>query len=307
MPLTETMGYVVSSYINWRLQQPLTRKQRMDWVDYANRYPNWLRSVSEDILVPTNFGFDIFCDRRSGIGQTLVMHGQWEGLLSRTILACLQPGDVALDIGANIGYDSLLMSQAVGPSGTIFAFEPETENCALLLKNIRHARHANIVPISIGVSDGLGLGKISIENSYNRGKPNMRPGQDGATRTILATRLDQLLDLMDVPNISLVKMDIEGFEFKAIVGLGKLIDRVDALTCEINHGFLEQCGSSAEDIFGYMYAKGFKSFCADSQSDDVWTAFDHRYRVTSDKGTHFDVLFCREVKAALDPLISKGS
>lgn len=307
MSLKQAIGHAVSSYINWRLSGPLSPERRSAWVDYANRRPEWLRAVSPHVRVPTKFGFDIYCDRRSGIGQTLLAEGQWEGLLSRTMLACLQPDDWALDIGANIGYDSLLMSEAVGPGGTVLAFEPEHENFALLLKNAAHARHHNIVPLTIGVSDAGGLGRISVEDAYNRGQPNMRPNPDGATRAILVARLDQLLESMELRKIALLKMDIEGYEYKALVGLGDAISRVQVLTCEINHKFLEQCGASAEAIFSYMHRRGFQSFCADSQSDDRWMPFDHRYRTTSSVATHFDVLFCRDISPPLRTLIGGPS
>src|SRR5205085_1712242 len=109
--------------------------------------------VDDEVLVPTDFGFSIYCSRRSGIGQTLITEGRWEGLLSRTILACLRPGDFAIDVGANIGYDTLLMSSAVGPDGLVLAFEPEPCNLALLLKNVARAPYPNIVVQSLALSD----------------------------------------------------------------------------------------------------------------------------------------------------------
>lgn len=303
MPLKQIVGHIVSCYLNGRLAGSPDRAELARIVDLANRHPNWLAAVATAVRVPTNFGFDITCDRRSGIGQTLIADGEWEGLLSRTILACLQPGDTAIDIGANIGYDTLLMSHAVGPNGLVFAFDPEPENFSMLLRNICDAPHGNVVPISLGAAESLMLGNISVTDAYYRGHPNMRPDQAGRTRKVIATRLDQLVTLPPDAHIALVKIDIEGFEYGAIRGMGALIDKVSVLTCEINHRFLDQCGSSAAEIFSYMQARGFTSYCGVSQSDTQWQAADHGYQI-SDKQTHFDAMFCREIPERLHGLIA---
>lgn len=197
----------------------------------------------------------------------------------------------------------MLMSQATGSDGLVFAFEPEPGNFSFLLKNTISAPYANIVPISVGTSESLILGNISVTDAYYSGQPNMRPNQAGLTRKVIATRLDQLLSLPEGNDVALVKIDIEGFEYGAIRGMGALIDKVAVLTCEINHQFLEQCGSSAKEIFSFMHFNGFKSFCADAQSNDQWHAADHRFAIHEGQ-THFDALFCREIPENLSGLIS---
>ena len=74
-------------------------------------------------------------------------------------------------------------------------------------------------------------------------------------------------------------MDIEGFEFKAIEGMGSLIDRVDFLTCEISPTFLHECGSSVEQLLSFMLNHGFVSYCTQPLSDNTWVRGNHKYEI----------------------------
>ena len=304
--LKKLLGLFPSWLINRRLRAGISNEHVRQLVRFANEHPNWLGLVDDHVSVQTNFGFSIYCDRHSGIGQTLLADGQWEGLLSRTILACLKPGETAMDIGANIGYDTLLMSQAVGPTGMVLAFEPVVAHFTLLLKNIRHVSADHVIAQNLALSNESVLSKIALSTAYNSGMPNLRPGATGPTQAVMATRLDSLLRADQVPHIAFVKIDIEGFEFKALQGMGGLIDSVDHLSCEVNTHFLAQCGSSAEDLFSYMGQHGFTSFCAAPYSDGKWTTGNHQFQNTTAQGPHFDALFCRHVGNALQPLIQSS-
>lgn len=296
-------GLLPSLAINQLLKLGLSNDKNMDLVTFANSHPNWFQSVNRKILTKTNFGFSIWCDRWDVIGQTIIATGQWEGLLSRTILASLKPGDFAIDIGANMGYDTMLMASAVGANGTVLAFEPDLQNLAALLQNLKQIECNNVIVQSLALTDEQGLFRIALAPQDNRGTSNLRPGETGPSQPILATRLDNLLKDVSDERIRLVKMDIEGFEHKAIVGMGRLIDRIDCLTCEVNPQFLQQCGSDPEEIFRYMREHGFMSFCAEPSSNGRWVKSDHNYKIEAAHSTHFDALFCREIGTELRPLI----
>jgi FkbM family methyltransferase len=296
-------GYFPSQIINLALRADLSRKTASALVNFVNNHPMWLGAVDEHVLVRTNFDFSIYCNRLSGIGQTLIADGQWEGLLSRTILACVKPGDIAIDIGANIGYDTLLMNNAVGSTGLVLAFEPVAQHLALLIRSIQHTKNNNVVAQSLALSDEASVARITLSSVYNSGMPNLRPGESGPSQPILTARLDRLIKVDQFPRIRFVKIDIEGFEFRAIQGMGQLIEKIDYLTCEINPQFLQQCGTSAEEIFLYMRDHGFMSFCTDPYGNAKWVKSDHAYKSNTTHGPHFDVLFCRRIDDALRPFI----
>ncbi|MBK8891957.1 MAG: FkbM family methyltransferase [Dechloromonas sp.] len=287
--------------INFLLKCDISRKSKFKLITIANRYPDFLSDVSQQILTRTNFGFNIFCDRRDVIGQTIIETGQWEGLMSRTIQASLSPGDCAMDIGANMGYDSLLMSQTVGATGSVIAFEPDHNNLRRLLENTKNLQFQNVAIVSLALADIESVARIEIANIENTGQSNLRHAESNSlSQPVLVSRLENLMELETPINISLVKIDVEGFEFKVIKGMGNYLDSIQALTCEINHEFLEQCGSSAKELVGHMNENGFVSFCAEANSNDRWEKSDFNFNC---RLNHFDVLFSRKIGARIDALI----
>lgn len=295
------LGKIPASVINFLLKCDISRKSKFKLITIANRYPDFLADVSQQILTRTNFGFNIFCDRRDVIGQTIIETGQWEGLMSRTIKASLSPGDCAMDIGANMGYDSLLMSQTVGATGSVIAFEPDHNNLRRLLENTKNLQFQNVAIISLALADIESLARIEIANIENTGLSNLRHVEGNSlSQPVVVSRLESLMELEKPINISLVKIDVEGFEFKVIKGMGNFLNNIQALTCEINHEFLEQCGSSAEELFGHMNENGFVSFCAEANSNDRWEKSDFNFNC---RLNHFDVLFSRKIGTRIDALI----
>lgn len=295
------LGKLPASLINFLLKLDISRKSKIRLITIANHYPDFLADVSHQILTGTNFGFNIFCDRRDIIGQTIIETGQWEGLMSRTIQAILSPGDCAMDIGANMGYDSLLMSQIVGATGSVIAFEPDHNNLRRLLENTKNLQFQNIAIASLALADIESLVRMEIANIENTGMSNLRHAESNSlSQPVLVSRLANLMEFVTPINISLVKIDVEGFEFKVIKGMGDYLNNIQALTCEINHEFLEQCGSSAKELFGYMNEHGFVSYCAEGNSNDKWekSGFNFKSRLN-----HFDVLFSRKIDDRVNALI----
>jgi FkbM family methyltransferase len=229
------------------------------------------------------------------IGQTIIQTGQWEGLLSRTILACLKPGDLALDVGANMGYDSMLMSKGVGASGRVLAFEPDLGNIELLLRNLALLDHRNVAVQSLALSDAAGMAEIAVSGEGNRGQSNLRPEGGDRVQAVLVARLDDLLSSTIDRRIALVKIDVEGYEQRVIDGMGRLLDRVDVLTCEVDPKYLKACGSDATKLFDTLWRAGFSSYCAQPNSNGLWRPSGPDFHIEVAHSQHFDALFCRRL------------
>lgn len=133
-------------------------------------------------------------------------------------------GDTVLDIGANIGYYSLIFSELAGESGHVFAFEPEPDNFNILKKNISINHCNNITLINKGVSDCQGRSKLFL-CSENK-------GMHRAYRSILC---GESIDIEMITGdsffcnhdgrIDFIKIDIEGFEYNAISGMKNIIEK----------------------------------------------------------------------------------
>jgi FkbM family methyltransferase len=145
---------------------------------------------------------------------------EWDRLSS-----WLEPGMVALDIGANVGMYTLRMSDLVGPTGRVIAFEPIQETFNLLARNVSRARHKNITLVNAAVSDQARLVSMEIPN-LAEGSSNFYMAhitdETGTGPTVLSLAIDGL-SLQS--KIDLIKMDVEGHELAALQGMQGLLAR----------------------------------------------------------------------------------
>jgi len=155
----------------------------------------------------------------------LLGYEEHEPLVSSIIIKSLREGDVFIDIGAYIGYYSLLAREVVGVSGKVIAFEPHPENYKKLVRNIHLNAYTNIVPENIAISDKrerlkLFLGINPSTHSIIERSPNNVSSDEFFE--VEAISLDEYLDGRNiVPNV--IKMDVEGAELKILSGMKKTI------------------------------------------------------------------------------------
>jgi len=129
----------------------------------------------------------------------------------------MRKGMTALDIGANIGYATLVMAELAGPLGKIYAFEPEARNFKILLKNIEANGYSDFVfPYQMGISNTTGVSKFHVSDRSNLG--SMIPVRHSRyVVDIAVTTLDDFMREKGYPNF--IKMDIEGHEVEALEGM----------------------------------------------------------------------------------------
>jgi FkbM family methyltransferase len=123
----------------------------------------------------------------------------------------LRPGDVVLDIGANIGDFAILASHAVGPNGLVVAVEPHPKWYTTLVKNISVSKQTNIVPIRVAIADRTGI--LSMTDDAVSG---LLAGRAEYAYSVPSLTLDELLIQLKLNAVTAMKMDIEGFEREAL-------------------------------------------------------------------------------------------
>lgn len=154
--------------------------------------------------------------------QSYVLFSGWEELTTRMFKKIVKEGDVVVDLGANIGYFTLLAARLVGKKGKVYAFEPEPINYSLLLKNISLNGYDNVVAMQKAVSNTTG--KIAFYlSSMDTGAHTMY--QSHETREFIeveSVTLDEFFKDKIHP-IDVIKMDIEGAEIAALSGMERTI------------------------------------------------------------------------------------
>jgi len=134
----------------------------------------------------------------------------------------LAPGDVAIDVGANIGSFTLRMSELVGPHGQVFAFEPIPETFATLARNIevRGATNVTLINAACGQTTGFVSMDVPKDGAGGENLYMARISDDASDFRVLCLNVDSL----HLPGrIRLVKVDAEGFDAEVIHGMRELL------------------------------------------------------------------------------------
>jgi len=152
-----------------------------------------------------------------GIGQRLIFGGCYEPTTTQVVRSLVKDGMRCVDVGANIGYYSLLFSSLVGERGKVWAFEPEPTNFGELLKNIELNGASNIVVSCKAISHRSGRAKLYVsptESGAHSLIPCRRQNK-GAIEVELAT-----LDGLFYPHtpIDFLKVDTEGNDMLVVAG-----------------------------------------------------------------------------------------
>ena len=136
----------------------------------------------------------------------------------------VKAGDIFIDIGANIGLFSLVASPIVGLQGKVISYEPTPKTYNRFIENIKLNRITNINAKNIGLSDSESYLNLNISDSgydaWNTFAPNEVGNKSKFTSTVnvKVMTLDQELDELNKANISLVKIDVEGWEKFVLLG-----------------------------------------------------------------------------------------
>jgi len=183
-------------------------------------YNNIYFLFSPKSIVPFDInGFKIYADGKSSIAKFLGVKGSYEEETTRLFNEILKEGMIILDIGANIGYYSLLASRLVGDKGKVFAFEPCPESFALLQKNIEVNGFKNIVPVAKAVSNQCGKQKLFL--AKDAGQHSLEGQANSKFIEVDVITIDEFLK-GNIP-IDLVKIDVEGLEEKVLLGMEETI------------------------------------------------------------------------------------
>jgi FkbM family methyltransferase len=187
----------------------------------------------------------------------LSVHGVYEPAETRLVKHEVRKGDVVVDVGANIGYFTLLFAGLVGKQGKVFAFEPEDSNCALLTRNVTYNRYKNIVVERKAVSNLTGRIRLYVADN-----PVLHStiDQEGEVRVceVDGIRLDDYEMLRDMP-VDFVKIDVEGAEGLALEGMWNLLKRSPRarLLAEFAPERLRRTGVDPASLLSSLESLGF--------------------------------------------------
>ncbi|MCS6908321.1 MAG: FkbM family methyltransferase [Anaerolineales bacterium] len=276
------------SWLGWLSRlTPLALKRgvyRLPWL------AKWLRRAVNRSIQPGWQWVEITAGGLRGLSMLLDLHqekdywlGTYEPQLQRTVRELVRPGQVAYDIGANVGYITLLLARRVGAQGQVIAFEPLPENAERLRQNAR--ANAHLAPIEVieaavvesdrqvsflvGPSDDTG--RVDTPVSAGRG--------EGEKLCVAGVTLDTVVFEQGYPPPQVVKIDVEGGEVEVLRGMPRLLREVRPLVLLETHSL--PCAQACWDLLvgvGYRLCRMEKGYPALASREvlsrrDYWVAF----------------------------------
>jgi len=154
--------------------------------------------------------------------------GVWEPLQTEIVKKIIKNGNIVLDLGANIGYYTLILSKLVGNEGKVYSFEPDPKNFALLKKNIEINNYQNILFTQKAISNKKGTLRLYLSTTNPGDHRIFNVGDNRNFIEIESIRLDDWLDKLQ-DKINFIKIDIQGAEGKAIEGMTTIIQKSEKL------------------------------------------------------------------------------
>jgi FkbM family methyltransferase len=212
-------------------------------------------------------GCTFYCYLKDGSGPSryLIKHSQYEPFLTSLIKENMSATGSFLDIGANLGYYSVICSKLT--SGAVFSFEPEPQVYSLFERNIKENGCENIRAFNLAASDSSGEINFYV-NKFNLG--DHRAYQFGKNFshkiTVNASRVDDVLaGEVGADRIDVIKIDVQGFEYfvvKGLVEILKINPGVKVFT-EFEPKSLAAAGVVPADYLKFFFDRGFEAFVVD--------------------------------------------
>jgi FkbM family methyltransferase len=189
-----------------------------------------------------------------------MLAGSFETETTQLIMNLVKPGSFVIDIGAHVGYYTLITAGLTGESGKVLAFEPDPTNHSLLLSNIELNGFQNIAVVNKAVSDRTGAG-ILFQTKLDSGRHSTYQHDIplAGTVDIETVSLDDILKEQGNPKVDLIKIDVEGAELDVWRGMSKLLAGNDApkIIIEYHPMLLQGAGVDPVQFAGQIFSEGF--------------------------------------------------
>ena len=203
-------------------------------------------------------GHQMFLDQKDSLGLSVT--GTYEPNELEVVKQEVHEGDIVLDIGANIGYYTLMFAKLVGEQGQVFAFEPEPENFALLQQNVEINGYHNIVLVQKAISNQNGTIQLYLCDD-NQGMHRIYDSVCcNSSIAIESIRADDYFQASQ--QIDFIKMDIEGAEYAALQGMHNILIQNQAvkIMTEFSPLALFEYGFDSRDYINTLLKYGFTLF-----------------------------------------------
>ena len=217
------------------------------------------RTSVRSLIAETQEGRFVLDPRDRIISWSIICKGTWEPDESRVLGHLLRPGDVAIDIGAHVGWYTMLFANRVGENGKVIAFEPAPENFSLLKMNVSLNDKRNVRVENVALGDRAGEVALACDGD-NFGDHYVRFANANQPQKGVAVRCAKLDDALPLPDqIRLIKLDCQGSEPAILAGATNALGRCAFLATEFWPDGMRRAGFDPRE-YAALLAGRFRAF-----------------------------------------------
>jgi len=224
----------------------------------AGRQAGPVPDFEQAATVETEWG-PLFIDANDDvIRPAIAEHGVWEPGETALILGWLGSGMTFIDVGAHVGYYTVMAARRVSPGGLVLAFEPSPRNYELLLANVWRNGLTNVACFPWAVSDQPGFIDLFLDERNTGDNRIFRSARHGPAVHVRAVALDALPSIR--PPIDVVKIDVQGAEEAAIAGMNGLLARSPSVRVTLEYWpfGLRALGRDERGALDYYRSLGYR-------------------------------------------------
>jgi FkbM family methyltransferase len=227
----------------------------------------WKRALClGDILALTNSGILMNLNSNDFVQEKILRYGSYETNTLSLLRQILKEGNNFIDVGGHVGQFSLEAAQIVGKKGRVVTVEPNPRNFNYLLNNININKFTTIVPILCAASNIQGIIGMKLPSDDNWGASREASYGEHIDYYALAERLDELLANIGIFHVDVVKIDVEGLEYRVLEGL---CDNGDFLPKHILFEFIPTYIENASKAAHYLQSKGYELLTVIGEPFDI--------------------------------------
>lgn len=208
-------------------------------------------------LYETKSGAFFWLNSTGYVDRCIMESGVFEPLSTQVVQQLVKPGDIVLDVGANIGYYTVMLSRLVGEQGKVICFEPTSHYGRVLEKNIQANGLQNVETVRVGLSDKAQELEIQIgEHSATLHVPGNK--KLNFSEKIQLLPLDVYLDDHPLARIDFIKIDVDGHEPLFLAGAKETLNRHEpVILLEISHLHYLNAGYMAWEFYDLLKNEGY--------------------------------------------------
>lgn len=205
------------------------------------------------------FDYSIDLDLADYIQRSIYLN-TFEPLESSWVREYLKRGMTFVDVGANVGYYTLMAASLVRAEGKVLAFEPSPYAFDRLASAINKNSLTQVQIAQVGLSDASGELQLYLPKTTGNHTPSMIANEGGSPINVPVCRLDDYLMLAKVDHVDLIKIDVEGFEPNVIRGAEAYLKtgKIGAILCEFNNYWLEANNTKPVQLYEEIIQHGYQ-------------------------------------------------